>query len=162
MRLLVGKLFSPQGRRVAVRAPPQTPGFSGQLWRWPDACDFLSPSASSHSVSAFFHSLSFGSLPVTVAYTQPGPLDMATKNKQTNTHINEMSTVIILHYSKSHGFEKENWVLLLTCTGFPSHTTFAVVHSFFSTHHRCLFISKKYLVLTVSTVVMFVVSHFIL
>lgn len=72
------KLCSPLGQRVAVRAQPQTPGFSGPLAHWPDACGFLSPFAFSHSVSASFHSLSFESPPVTEAYKQRGPLGTAT------------------------------------------------------------------------------------
>lgn len=62
-----------------MKVRPQTPGFSEPLGHWPDACGFLSPFASSHSVSASFHSLSFESPLVTEAYRQRGPLGMATK-----------------------------------------------------------------------------------
>lgn len=70
-------VYSPPARRVAVRAQPQTLGFSGLLGHWPDAFGFLSLSASFRSVSASFRSLSSGSLPVRAACTQRGPLGTA-------------------------------------------------------------------------------------
>lgn len=68
-------------RRVAAKAPPQTPDFSGPLWHWPGACGFLSPSASSRFAFASFRSLSFEYLPVTEACTPRDPLGTAKQNK---------------------------------------------------------------------------------
>lgn len=72
------------GRRAAARAPPQTPGSSEPLGRWPGACGFLSPSASSRSAFASFRSLSFGCLPVTEVCTPPDPLGTAAQHKNQN------------------------------------------------------------------------------
>lgn len=95
LRFLLVKLYSPPGRRVAVRAPPQTPGFSGPLWRWPDAFGFLSPSAFSRSVSASFRSLSFGSPPVTEACTRRGPLGTATQKHKKNYDPTFANTLLV-------------------------------------------------------------------
>lgn len=71
---------SPRDRRVFVKGPPQTPGFSGRLAHWRGACGSLWSSASAHSASASSHSLS-SEVPLEREVCRPqGLLDRAKPN----------------------------------------------------------------------------------
>lgn len=154
------------GRRAAVRAPPQTPGFSEPLGRWPGACGFLSPSASSHSAFASFRSLSFECLPVTEVCTPRDPLGTATQNKTSaficyyllvfNLAAPSQCNAVALNWQRQpRGFHplpfaslslfwqtflvgSYDYVLLLSCTSHHSHTFLhAGQRPFSSVRMRC-------------------------
>lgn len=82
---------SPRGRRVSVKGPPQTPGFSGLLAHWRGACGSLWSSAFAHSASASSRSLSSGSPLVTAACTLPDPPGKAAEHTEPVTSLEPVS-----------------------------------------------------------------------